>query len=384
MIMKRTILSFSAVPAILLEAVMMSSSCIREEAKNMEADILTCTVEGVDLVQDPLITNNRVTLYVNGWEDLTSVAPEFTLTEGATIEPASGTALDFTSPQQYTVTSEDGKWTKTYTVAFSSTELAKDYHFENAMYYTYTNTSTGETSQRYQILYEIRNVSDTLFWSSGNPGYMITHSDASAAEYPTSQCDTGYVDKCVKLVTRSTGALGAMFGSPIAAGNLFLGNFKINMGNTLLSTHFGEGVPCTQEPLAVSGWYKYTRGPQMTNKENENIDGDDDFDIYASFFEPTDDVPYLDGTNVKDTTSATTTIVKFGQIQDSMKVADGEWHQFWFLLDTVSGKEIDEDKLANGEYCLTIVLSSSMNGAKFIGAVGSTLYADELKLYCEE
>ncbi len=373
-------------PVMTLTAGALFSSCIREAAKNAEADILSCTVDGVELPQTPVITNDRISFYVNtkDMEKVKSLAPEFTLAEGATIDPASGTVRDFTTPQQYTVTSEDGQWTKSYIVSFSSSDPMNKYHFEEHKTYVYVDTWTGEVSYKFDIMYEPRENADTLFWSSGNPGFMIANSEAPAVDYPTAHCDTGYVGKGVKLVTRSTGALGAMFGSPIAAGNLFLGKFEINMGNTLLSTHFGEGVPCAKDPLAVSGWYRYKRGAQMTDKKNKPIEGEDNFDIYASFFEPTEGVPYLDGTNVKDTTSKSTTIIKFGQVPEDQKIADGEWHQFWFMLDQVSGKTIDEKKLRDGKYAITIVLSSSERGAEFIGAVGSTLYADELELYYKE
>ena len=46
--------------------------------------------------------------------------------------------------------------------------------------------------------------------------------------------------------------------------------------------------------------------------------------------------------------------------------------------------EIDDTKLQNGKYKLGIVLSSSVDGAYFRGAVGSTLYVDELELICKE
>ena len=82
---------------------LMLSSCIREEALNAEADITDVTVDGTKLVRKPVITNNEVLFYVNGWEDLTNLAPKFNLTEGAKIEPESGTTLDFTQPQSYTV-----------------------------------------------------------------------------------------------------------------------------------------------------------------------------------------------------------------------------------------------------------------------------------------
>ena len=48
--------------------------------------------------------------------DLSKQSPEFTLTPGATISPASGTTRDFSEPQYYTVTSEDGIWKKRYEV----------------------------------------------------------------------------------------------------------------------------------------------------------------------------------------------------------------------------------------------------------------------------
>ena len=49
----------------------------------------------------------------------------------------------------------------------------------------------------------------------------------------------------------------------------------------------------------------------------------------------------------------------------------------------MEGKEVDADKLKAGRYSLAIVLSSSIDGGKFNGAVGSTLYVDEMNLYYE-
>ncbi|KAB5214168.1 hypothetical protein GAB12_25115, partial [Bacteroides thetaiotaomicron] len=50
----------------------------------------------------------------------------------------------------------------------------------------------------------------------------------------------------------------------------------------------------------------------------------------------------------------------------------------------VKGRVIDDTKLKNGKYKLGIVLSSSVDGAYFKGAVGSTLYVDEVELICED
>lgn len=110
-------------------------SCIRDEALNAEADILTCTVPGDILKRDPIIENNKVVLMVTADADLTHQAPEFTLTPGATISPASGTERDFTTPQFYTVTSEDGNWKKEYQVTYIIAGISSEYHFENVKDY---------------------------------------------------------------------------------------------------------------------------------------------------------------------------------------------------------------------------------------------------------
>ena len=120
-------------------------SCIRDEALNAEADILTCTVPGDILKRDPIIENNKVVLMVTADADLTHQAPEFTLTPGATISPASGTERDFTTPQFYTVTSEDGNWKKEYQVTYIIAGISSEYHFENVKDYK----SSGQWKYRF-------------------------------------------------------------------------------------------------------------------------------------------------------------------------------------------------------------------------------------------
>ena len=57
---------------------------------------------------------------------------------------------------------------------------------------------------------------------------------------------------------------------------------------------------------------------------------------------------------------------------------------FEIPFEPVKGRVIDDTKLKNGKYKLGIVLSSSVDGAYFKGAVGSTLYVDEVELICED
>ncbi len=354
------------------------TSCIKEEALNAEADIVSCELDKDILIRQPVITNDEVRFYVNAWEDLTQVAPTFLLTEGATIEPASGTTMDFTMPQTYTVTSQDGQWKKTYKVSFVFGNLATDYHFENIKYYEYKDdwNPTAEPQKLYHIFYDQTTDGKEFAWSSGNAGFMITNRTAPATDYPTSQAEDGYVGKCAKLVTRSTGSFGAMFGAPLAAGNLFIGDFQISLSEMAKSTHFG--VPFHKTPLRLAGYYKYKAGTTYTNKSNEvQTDKKDIFDIYAVMYEVTAGVPYLDGTNIKTHEN----IVMMAQVEERKET--DEWTHFSADFKPVNGKSIDAVKLSEGKYNLAIVMSSSEGGAYFNGAVGSTLYVDEVNLYYE-
>ena len=57
-------------------------SCIKSEAPNTEADILTCEVDGNLLIREPIIQNTEVKLYVTDLDKVKNLAPRFTLTQG--------------------------------------------------------------------------------------------------------------------------------------------------------------------------------------------------------------------------------------------------------------------------------------------------------------
>lgn len=349
------------------------TSCIQDEAPNSEADITACDVSSDILLRAPVVLNDKVIVYVKEGTDLSALTPQFSLTDGATIAPASGTARDFTTPQQYTVTSQDGKWSKQYTVECVYANTVTDYHFESIRYCT----AIGNNGIRfYQIFSDIAADGSSFEWGSGNAGYKTAHSSAAPADYPTCQDDNGYVGKCVKLTTCDTGSFGAQFGAPIAAGNLFMGTFNINISNMEKSTHFG--MPFYSVPKALTGYYKYKAGDTYTDaKSNVIASKKDSFDIYAIFYEVTADVQYLDGTNALTSDN----IVALARISER-KEAD-TWTYFNIPFQLISGKTIDAEKLKNGQYNISIILSSSIDGGKFNGAVGSTLRVDEMQLLCE-
>ena len=123
------------IPAVVVSAGLLFNSCIREEAPNMEADIESVTIANAEnLLQiDPVIESNNITFRIKAFSGSYKFAPIFNLSEGATISPASGTELDFTQPQTYTVTSQDGAWSRQYVVSFIADEnsFITNYSFEN-------------------------------------------------------------------------------------------------------------------------------------------------------------------------------------------------------------------------------------------------------------
>lgn len=343
--------------------VIISSSCIRDEAPNAEADILSCKLLEVVMTTHPIINNNSVTLFVGPETDISELAPEFTLTPGATISPQSGTVRNFNSPQKYTVTAADGVWKKTYTVSVIDTELATNYHFEDTL-----------GGKKYYIFVEREGDKVVMEWASGNAGYALTGVPKTADDYPTFQITDGKEGKCLSLVTRSTGFFGQLMGMPIAAGNLFIGSFDVGnaMSNPLQATKFG--LPFRYVPTYLAGYYKYKAGDKFTEGEN-TVEGKRDIcDIYAIMYETSESVSTLDGSNA----FTSPNLVSMARI-DNAKETD-EWTYFKLPFTTLPGKFIDKEKLKDGKYNVAIVFTSSLEGAYFNGAIGSTLLIDEVEL----
>ena len=164
----------------------VSSSCIREEALNAEADILSCILPGVAMTTSPIINNNSITIFVGPGTDISELKPEFTLTPGATISPLSGTERNFNTPQEYTVTAADGIWKKAYTVSVIDTELATNYNFEDTL-----------GGKKYYIFVERERDKVVMEWASGNAGYAMTGVAKTADDYPTFQITDGKAGKCL-------------------------------------------------------------------------------------------------------------------------------------------------------------------------------------------
>ena len=94
-----------------MTGILLCTSCIKDEAPNAEADILSCTLPSeiltgtnidYNLPYDKSLNAYPIHIEVNNGTNLTNLAPTFELTDGASIEPPSGSIQNFTVPVRYT------------------------------------------------------------------------------------------------------------------------------------------------------------------------------------------------------------------------------------------------------------------------------------------
>ena len=388
---------------ILFSLFIVFSSCIKDELPNVEADIEDIMIPQMNAITSSRIDESRATVYLRkGMVDLENLQPSFVLSEGATIE-LDDSQLATTKNvlrQEYTVTSEDMKWKKSYTVQFLELEIPVFYDFER-----FTTDKWDEFYEQEKVEFDIDgNIEDTYIeqyiWASGNLGFSMVVS-GGAKDFPTfaeKDASSGKGVACLK--TRKTGSLGALQEMPIAAGNLFLGEFTskgINiMKEPMKATHFG--LPFRKKPLRMSVWFKYDgSNVNMSYDKDGNGtqwgDGRDYCAVYAVLYDNVKaknlyGVSYLDGNTIlKD--DGDNPIIAIAGLHEQADNSDqygtgGVYKHHVFDFKYREGKSVDPDRLKNYEYSLAIVFSSSFYGDHFIGGVGNILWIDDVKIECEE
>lgn len=365
--------------------------------KSSEAEILTFTVNSPLVIGQPVFDKTNISFAVveNATEDqLKELAPTFTISEGATVDKQSGDPQDFTQPVTYTLKSEDGITTKTYTV----TAVKGKNQFYNMELWE-EKLMEGEPSGIF---------SPVGGWDSSNlgtalikmmvPGYAGDTQNGVLVDEEEAKAVANAPDALEKVEDARTGTYAAKISTinsvgvhlydpnadfqlpdipRITAGTLFLGQFITDMANTLNSTKFG--VMWSHKPIKVTGYYKYTPGDvyhtcadpvsacySTTISENEK----DACAISAVLYEvANENEECLTGVNIF---TSTDKIVAMAQFTNDRKVT--EYTKFELNLDYV--KSYDPAK----KYRFAVIASSSKNGDKFSGAPGSTLYLDDIEI----
>ena len=364
----------------------LNTSCFGSEPDCCEADIEKVTLhvddpadfffQPTDSMQVVFSTDTIITFAVRNHVDVTSLAPEFKLSPGASVSPESGSTHDFsTGPVIYTVTSQDGKWQRHYRISVVPTAIM----VADTLRFDFEHYELDPASQRYYIWHNVL-PDGTLGndWSTANAGYRISMSSAQPEEYPTTPLAAGFDGAGVCLRTCDTGPFGKMANKRLAAGNLFLGTFdiRIAMSDHLHATRFG--IPFTNKPESFTGYYTYEPGPTVQDFYGNAIAGRvDSADVYAVFYRNHDangNEVVLYGDNVL----SSDLIVAVAELE--YVAPTSQWTP-WDVKFKYR-EEVDEQLLANRGYSLAIVFSSSSAGGDFIGAIGSRLCVDKVRLIC--
>jgi predicted extracellular nuclease len=141
-------------------------------AASTEKDILTFTIAGqVSSTIDAVA--GTVTVVMPFGTNVTSLTPTITISQYATIDPASGVAQDFTNPVTYTVTAQDNS-TKTWTVTVTVQDipLTKIYSIQ------YTTDASGDSPLKLQ---QVRTKGIVTAVKTGTSSFNIWLQDSAKA-----------------------------------------------------------------------------------------------------------------------------------------------------------------------------------------------------------
>lgn len=362
------------------------ASCFKEEPLNAECDILEASVTASGAedmfynVSDSKLqvpySDSIIVFSVKRQTDLTAIAPLFKLTPGATIMPENGSVQDFSQgPVTYTITSEDRQWHRRYAVSF----LPVVRTVSDTIRFDFENYELEQKGLKYYVWHETDEQGNlSTPWATGNSGFQLSMSSAAPDEYPSVAVTGGHSGAYAKLTTRSTGFLGSLVGKPLAAGNLFLGTFDLSIAlrDAMKATRFG--IPFDKKPIKFTGWYQYRPGKQFQDKGDNTIaHRTDSASIYAVLYRNRDNMDntvVLYGNDIL-TSPHIMGIAKLPEVKTT-----NQWTSFEVMFNYI--RQPDEMLLENRGYNLAIVFSSSHEGDKFEGAIGSELSVDEVRIIC--
>lgn len=297
------------------------------------------------------ITGSKINFDPPASVDVKRLTPIFEVSTGATTNILSGEARDFSKPVRITVTSQDESKMKTYTVSRAEQGGGLKFDFEEWR-------TIGSGSLAYDH--------PTGAWSSGNEGVKTSKSMIGRPErYPlrkTTDSHSGsYAAEIVTELVNNT----AMVKVRIAAGSLFLGSFNASniMADPLSGPQFG--IPYSGGlPDRLQGWYKYQPGSDNLDNDGNSLGKSDECDIYAILYSGS----VITAKNVKNNPN----IIAIARLKDGS--AKSTWTKF-------DEEFVYSRQPAAGEVLkFSIIMTSSVEGDTYSGAVGSRLVVDDIEV----
>lgn len=317
-------------------------------------------VFGTTIDQD----NRTVSVSMNpdtaGAWDLTALVPTIEVSQGATVTPASGSAIDLSNGKSvtFTVVAENGT-ENTYTVSASGSIYFYDFETWEAgtMYDDILNPAGWATC----------NDAVALIKNMGALG-GITYT----GEYPVRPTDEGVEGKgaIIESVYTTGGSILGQKIPAVTSGTIFLGNFNAfaALTNPMATTEFG--ILFEDKPLTVTGWLKYTPGEYFYDENGDIIDQQDLGTVNAVLYEVSSEDETLNGENIYTSEAICAT----GSFETA---GAADFTEFSFDLNYV--KDYDPAKT----YKLAVIFAASKEGNAYRAASGSIMVVDNVAIICE-
>ncbi len=408
---KATFKALAAVPLLLM-------SCIAAERQGTECDIETVSLHfdkpsdyfynDFDTLKTIISTDSLIVFTIRNYADVTTVPLSIRITPGAhlfllnedeTPTPfVCGSAVDFSNEQErrFRVVSEDGIWSRNYTISIKHDQPSEGTQTIRFDKYTLHDPNKTVNDQGTYFIWEAPSFFPDNLWKNGNPGFKISRSSAKPMDYPSTPaagCGHDGGD-CLKLETRDTGVFGRLNNMRIAAGSMFNGIFDVTnaIKATLKATQFGSSFG--HKPIQLRAWLRYEPGASFQDRLGKAVPGIvDEPDAYCLLYRNRDEAGnrvMLDGNNVL----SSPYIIGKGRLAHNYNESGsdfltdtpihgvtGEWQEF--VIPIEYSEDPDPETLKNMGYNIAICFSSSWQGAYFQGAIGSKLYVDDIQLICE-
>ncbi|MDO4164170.1 MAG: PCMD domain-containing protein [Bacteroides sp.] len=337
-------------------------------SENTEAQITGFTIDSDVITEAPVIDEEAgtITFKVNADATDLTLTPVITVSDGATVTPASGVAQDFSNGNTitYTVVSEDYGTTKEYVASVSGTQSIVTYTFddweEDADYPTLTNTDWATCNAAVALI--------KSFGAWGGISYT--------GDYPVTCESTDVVSgnaiSMESVDTQGGNILGTAV-PKVTAGTAFLGTFNayaaLTEGDPMATTKFG--IVFDKKPISVTGYYKYTPGEVYYDADGNVVTGQvDQCALSAVLYEVSSSDETLNGGNIYTSEN----IVAYSVLN-----SEGQDEYTPFSLDL----EYVQDYDASKSYKLAVIFSASKDGASYNAAAGSKLKVDEVKIISE-
>lgn len=368
-----------------------------DDPKSTESALLEMKFDDDIVTVQPIITGTDIKFFVvydATEEDLKEMVPTITVSNKATVDPASGNKVDFSGdPVRFTVTAEDGVTKTVYTVVCQ--RIGK-YDFEEWVEEGIASSIIGGLKIPYYA--------PVGGWSSSNKGAGLLVLMGKVKQVVVTKTDDAHsgsgAARIETILSNNVNGTGSALYPVVTTGSLFLGEFITNTSNTLLSTKFG--IPYTKKPIAIKGYYKYTPGSDFYrcdiinttyNKVTLEEGITDNCSINAILYEYENDLPENPTTAQKAEYYAqfitgvdTYSFKENKKLVAVAKLADGtakaEYTAFQIDFKDKDGNTAyayDPTK----KYRISIICSSSADGDTFSGAPGSVLYVDDIEVISE-